>query len=214
MKNMLYFAVFGEPSHALPKNSLPAYGGFGFSPGGELRMPYAPPKGSAILFDDSIIPENADLESVKAMLSAYDILTVFFDFEKPKSNLLCRLLCNVSLENIIISPQYAGVCSSYVLVPAYRPCKPFESYLQAVRHQFRFPMLDLSPIHCRLKNGIWQQESNSAPPRRNFSAKHRCMYDASGTELHFFDTKQTLLARAAASGLPCLLPLDEFEALE
>lgn len=212
MENMVYFAVFGGSAPALPQNTCAAYGGFGFEESGKPRIPYLPPRGAAILFDDRIVPAYADLDAARDLLAEYR--TVFFDFEHPKNELLCRLLASVPCPSIVVPPQYAGLCHAFVLVRAYRPSLPFDAYLQAVRRQFRRPVLDLSPISFCLRNGLWQREPVSAQTGGRLSPKHRCMYRSQGTELHFFDTKESLLARANACGLPCLLPLSEFEALK
>lgn len=214
MENMMYFAIFGDLPPALPRNARAAYGGFGFDKSGKPRLPYAPPKDAAILFDDSVLPSCADFAAVQNMLDAYSVHTVFFDFEKPKNETLCNLLSSVRVQNAVVPLHYAGVCVSRVLSPAYRPNIPYEAYLQAVRRRCVRPVIDLSPIGWRLKDGVWTHEHLSGHAGGQFSEKHQCMYQANGTQLHFYDTKSSLLARAAASGLPCLLPFDEYQTLE
>ncbi len=213
MKNMVYFAIFGNRIPALSENTQAVFGGFGFDEKGSLRVPYVPPSGAAILLDDSILPADTNSRQIQQWIDAYHIDTIIFDFEKPKNEVLCRLIANLRVKTAVVPPQYAGIVACYVLVPAYQPRVAFEAYLQTVRRQYRNPMIDLAPIRSCLKSGVWAREDGFEVSNSYFSAKQQCMYRADGNKLHFFDTKRTLLSRAAASGLPCLLPYDEFAAL-
>lgn len=214
MKNIVYFAIFGDHVPSLPENTQAIFGGFGFDASGDLRIPYEPPHGSTILFDDSILPMHADPKRLQSFLDAHHIDTVVFDFEKPKCKEFCCLLSDLRLKTAVVPPQYARIRPFHVLVPAYRPNVAYEAYLQAVRRQHPHPVIDLSPICCRLKDGVWTCEDDSFCTGGQLSSKQRCMYLADGKELHFYDTKRTLLSRAASGGLPCLLPYVEFASLK
>lgn len=176
-------------------------------------MPYAPPKNAAILFDDSILPAEPDYQAIQEFFTKFAVQSVFFDFERPKSEELCRFLRTVPLSEMIVPPHYAGICDSYVLAPPYRLNIPYTQYLQTLRQKYRRTVIDLAPVCCSLRNGVWRQDLACRHTGGQFSEKHRCMYLTQSTELHFYDTRASLLSRAAASGCPCLLPLAEFENL-
>lgn len=217
MENLLYFAVFGRDFGKVPQRSRVVYGGFGFCANGNLRIPYVPPERSIILFDDQIIPQKFNCEQLSAFLDKYKIKTIIFDFERPKNDSLCLLINSVHNANVVIPATYAAVCRAMILAPAYLPKEPFANYLHRVRNRYGAGMLDLCPIHCSVCDGVWQQTDPLHFKNGRYSNSNCCMYITrqgnAGTEIHFFDSQKSLLARASASALPCLLPLSEFEKL-
>lgn len=217
MENMLYFAVFGKEDGKLRKNCGCAYGGFGFAADGTLRMPYIPPEHSVILFDDRFVPLNAEIHHFCEMIKSQKIKTVIFDFEKPKNDVLCRLVLSVQTSEKFVPEQYAGICSAGILVSPYTPKEPFAAYIRRMRAKHSCLLLDLRPIGCSVNGGKWTQSKTAENRCGRFSEANQCLYqtrkNAAGTEIYFYDTQKTLLSRASAAGVPCLLPLAEFERL-
>lgn len=217
MENILYFAVFGTKRQNYPQNCKAVYGGFGFHRDGSVRIPYAPPQNAAILFDDRTIPERASLSQFTEFCTRYQIKTVIFDFEQPKNEQLIKLLRTAASLEWIAPVQYASCCPSAVLCASYFPKEPFAAYLRRIRTKIRNPVLDMFPVCCSVCGGTWTKESQAPERGGRLSAANRCMYltqqTGNGLKIRFYDTQKTVLLRAKESGLPCLLPLAEFERL-
>ena len=217
MENMLYFAVFGKQTENKRKNTGYVYGGFGFMPDGKLRIPYPLPANSAILFDDRSIPPNASVLPLQEFVEAQQVHTVVFDFEKPKNKLLCDIISSLRVREKYFPVQYSGLIDTGVFLKPYIPKVSFSAYLHNAQKHCGMPLLDLQPINCAVCRGQWKQRKTEEFCSGRYSEANRCMYlttsGQAGTEIIFYDTQKTVLARAAASGLPCLLPLAEFESL-
>lgn len=216
MKNILYFAVDGTEAAKPVSDCAFAYGGFGFTADGAIRQPYALPPDAIVLFDDRTVPKTIRPEILHDFIRANRIETLIFDFEQAKTERLCHLVQSVKEIPTVVSPAYAALCSSAVLLPPYHPREPFSGFLQRRAQQHRKFMMDCSPVGAVLCGGRWENEH----VRRSggcFAAKQQCMYRTaqtkSGMKLHFYDTRKTLLARAAAARMPCIVPLSEFLSL-
>lgn len=207
MKNMLYFAVSGKKDFSVPENSGIVFGGFGFHRDGTLRFPCLPDENAVILFDDRIIPEQPTSDGLISFCREHRVRSVIFDFEK-KPNAWSAPLS----ENSLLS-EYVRI-----LVPPYHPKVAFSEYLQTVRKRCQKPVIDLKPINCTLNCGIWKEETALPCDIIGcYSEKHCCMYciekNGSSVSIRYYDTKKTVRKRAEKSGLPCLLPLSEYEKL-
>lgn len=217
MKNMLCFAVFGCETPSVPPDCGLAFGGFGFAPDGSVRAPYPLPKGSAVLFDDSVLPDCVRPALLQEFLSDQAVETLVFDFERPKTELLCDLIQSVRKVQTVVPPAYAALRHSAVLAPAYHPREPFAMYLQRWQKKERNLVLDLSPVRSDLCGGRWQSSKQRVQHKGCFAAKNQCMYcterQQNGAIFRFFDTKKTLHTRAASSGLPCIVPMSEYLSL-
>lgn len=216
MKKMLYFAVCGGDARKPFQNCGLAFGGFCLQTDGQLSAPYEPPANAVVMFDDRVVPTSADCDGLQVFLERHSVEAVIFDFEKPPSGSLCALVRSVRNVQIILPPQYAGAVNADILVPPYLPRESFAAYISRFKQRYGEIILDLRPIRHTLCRGVCEPDADTLPSGRPSVANY-CQYAAvqkcGQTMLRFYDTQKTVLSRAAASGLPCLLPLAEFDKL-
>lgn len=198
-EKMAYFAVYGLQVPALPPHSAPAYGGFGFYCDGSLRILYPPPRHAVVIFDDAVLPLRSPADALNRFCEKYQPDTVVFDFEKAAETLSDSICSAVSCGKLLAKP--------------YHPKELLADYLK--RNGTAIP--SFQPLRCVLSENRWDHEA-AAPQNGCYSARHGCMYStgqsACGTEIHFFDTKQSVLRRAASLGSPSIMPLKSFEMLK
>lgn len=198
-EKMAYFAVCSLQIPALPPHSAPAYGGFGFYRDGSLRVLYPPPLHAVVIFDDAVLPLHSPAGALRRFCEEFQPDTVILDFERQDTALTDRLLKELSCARLLAKP--------------YHPKDLLSDYL----HQIGNAIPAFLPLHCVLSDSRWTDET-AVPKNGCYSARHGCMYAAGqnkcGTEIRFFDTKQSVLRRAASLRMPGIMPLKAFEALK
>ncbi len=204
MMNSIYFADWIAPA----PEGLWLRSGFCFDAAGRFVAPVSA-GGRGIILDDRHPPSAAGIREAAARLRDLGGVIVC-DFERPPSPAAEELIRALADCEVVVPEAYAGLPHSAVLVGPYRPGIGFRRWLNEKKTRCGRVVLDGGEIRMRVGLG------GSAPAPGDMSrapgtaqdypcSGAMCRYRREGGEIVFFDTEETVLARARLAQCPVIL---------
>lgn len=210
MKNCIYFVENSSGGGRRPALRP----GFGFREDGSWRGRPLPAEADGVLVDDRYLPDRRGLETALRILGDWRG-PIVLDLERPFSPLLGRLVQALSGADAVVPPAYAGLSNAPVLVGPWPGGGSFAAWMDRQRARYGAAVLDAAPLYCRaVPGGPWEGRTGPVPERGFPCPGAGCLHrrDRDGA-LWFWDTQETLAARCAAAGVPCIVFAADWEAL-
>ena len=222
MKNCIYFAERAEfsraggegPGRELPAGALRLAVGYGFTAEGGWRRLPLPADGTALALDDRWLPDRRGLAAAAAALASWTG-PILLDLERPPSPAAARLIDALAGKALTVPAAYAALPHAAVLTGPWRGVGALRPWLEPALRRYGVLWLDALPLRCRQRPGRPREPWSGPLPREGFPCQgpgclHRRLRDGS---VLFWDTKETLAARCAAAGVPCIVFRSDWEAL-
>lgn len=208
MKKCVYFAE----NQKNPEEGAGLLPGYGFRPDGSWRGKPIPVEEIGLLLDDRCLPNQAGLAAACRALSAWEGI-IILDFERPFFRLLAEFIKSLQPKRVVVPPSYSDYPHTGVLVGPWQGNGGYRAWLSEQQRRYGRIVLDAAPLCVQCYPGGRRCPWDKAMPETGYPCPalgclHRRLPDGS---ILLWDTKQTLVDRLNASGVPAILFRSDWE---